>query len=179
MKSALTLPILSGIALAIMAGAAASHYQSVDNMVAFAGMTRANGMPSMSTGPARLVSSQQDARSIVEKLKRQNDSLEQTLAENEAALSTIPQQAGLPRITGSDSDMQRLLSELVTQNRYLRDQISETNRDLMTLQFQVDSHSTQFRPLNLAEDQFGDDRNLLAEPFEQDYIGVLPPSDLP
>ena len=62
MKSALTLPIVSGIALAIMAGAAASHYQSVDNMVAFAGMTRANGMPSLSTGPARLVSNERDAR---------------------------------------------------------------------------------------------------------------------
>ncbi len=38
------------IAIAIMAGAAASHYHSVENMVAFAGMTRANGMPSTTTG---------------------------------------------------------------------------------------------------------------------------------
>jgi hypothetical protein len=68
--------------------------------------------------------------------------------------------------------MERLLTELVTQNRYLLNQVSETNRDLMTLQFQVDSHSTQFRPLNLAEDPS-------PEPFEHDYIGVLPPSDLP
>lgn len=168
MKSALTLPILSGIALAVMAGAAASHYHSVDNMLAFAGMTRANGMPSISTGPARLVGNQRDAQSIVEELKRQNNSLEQTLAKNEDALSGIPQNAALPEISGSDNDMQRLLTELVTQNRYLLNQVSETNRDMMTLQFQVDSHSTQFRPLKQAE-----------EPFEQDYIGVLPPSDLP
>jgi hypothetical protein len=172
MKSALTLPILSGIALAVMAGATASHYHSVDNMIAFAGMTRANGMPSMSNGPARIVSNERDARTIVDELKLQNSTLEQTLAENEAALSGIPQHRGAPEITGSDSDMQQLLTELVTQNRYLRDQISETNRDLMTLQFQVDSHSTKFRPLNLAEDE-------PADSFEGDYIGVLPPSDLP
>jgi len=180
MKSALTLPIVSGIALAIMAGAAASHYYSVNTMVAFAGMTRANGMPSMSTGPARLVSNQRDARTIVEELKRQNDSLAQTLANNEVAISSMPS-ARTPEpqaISGSSTDMQRLLAELVSQNRYLRDQISETNRDLMTLQFQVDSHSTQFRPLNLAEDPSGP-QDSIAEPFEQDYIGVLPPSDLP
>ncbi len=70
------------------------------------------------------------------------------------------------------------LEELVTQNRYLLNQVSETNRDLMTLQFQVDSHSTQFRPLNLAENP-SDSKNLIAEPFENDYIGVLPPNDLP
>ena len=175
MKSALTLPIVSGIALAVMAGAAASHYSSVNNLIAFAGMTRANGMPSTSPGPARLVSNGQDARSIVAELQRQNESLEQTLAENEAAISAIPSQSERPVLSGSDNDMQRLLTELVAQNRYLRDQISETNRDMMTLQFQVDSHSTQFRPLNLAEDR----KDLIAEPFEQDYIGVLPPSDLP
>lgn len=178
MKSALTLPIVSGIALAIMAGAAASHHHSVDSMVAFAGMTRANGMPSLSAGPARLVSNKKDARTIVEELKRQNDSLAQTLASNEAAISSMPRASEQQAMTGSKSDMKRLLAELVSQNRYLRDQISETNRDLMTLQFQVDSHSTQFRPLNLAEDP-SDPRNLMPEPFEQDYIGVLPPSDLP
>jgi len=178
MKSALTLPILSGTFLAIMAGAAASHYHSVNDMVAFAGMTRANGMPSTSTGPARLVSNERDARTILNELKRQNNSLQQTLAKNEAAISAIPQRTSATPITGSGNDMQGLVAELVDQNRYLRDQISETNRDLMTLQFQVDSHSTQFRPLSLAEDDHALD-TLIAEPFESNYIGVLPPSDLP
>lgn len=171
MKSALTLPIVSGIALAIMLGAAASHHHSVDEMVAFAGMTRANGMPSTSTGPARIASNSHDARSLVDEMKRQNDSLQQTLAKNEAALSTMPRQDNMPGVAGNEGDLKDLLAELVTQNRYLLDQISETNRDLMTLQFQVDSHSTQFRPLTLIEDT--------TDEFEQDYIGVLPPSDLP
>lgn len=172
MKSALTLPIVSGIALAIMAGAAASHYASVNHMVAFAGMTRANGLPSLSPGPALLVGNERDARAMMEDLSRQNESLRQTLERNESALSEMPRVAGRQTASGNENDLQRLLAELVTQNRYLRDQISETNRDLMTLQFQVDSHSTQFRPLNLAEEAE-------EEPFEQDYIGVLPPSDLP
>jgi hypothetical protein len=178
MKSALTLPIVSGIALAMMVGAAASHYYSVETMVAFAGMTRANGLPSTTNGPVRLVSNEKDARSLVEELKRQNNALEQTLTKNEAVISKKPRLSENLAISGSSSDMQQLLAELVSQNRYLRDQIGETNRDLMTLQFQVDSHSTQFRPLNLAEDPAAP-KNLITEPFENDYIGVLPPSDLP
>ncbi|MEM1085039.1 MAG: hypothetical protein AAGI48_13085 [Verrucomicrobiota bacterium] len=176
MKNALTLPILSGIALAIMAGAAVSHYASVDNMVAIAGMTRANGLPSTSDGPALLVGSEHDARSVLNELKRQNDSLQRTLAQNEATLSSLPGNGGQQAITGSESDLKRLLAELVTQNRYLRDQIAETNRDLMTLQFQVDTHSDQFRPLNVNE---LDDSGFGDLPEIDTSIGVLPPTDLP
>lgn len=176
MKSAFTLPIVSGIALAIMAGAAASHYHSVDHMVAFAGMTRANGMPTMSSGPALLADGTQDAQSVVEELQRQNHSLQRTLASNDAALSSLPHEMAPQAVTGEDTDLKRLLAELVTQNRFLRNQVAETNRDLMTLQFQVDTHSEQFRPLKLNEEP-GDSFDDL--PAIDTAIGVLPPQDLP
>lgn len=59
------------------------------------------------------------------------------------------------------------LSQVETQNRDLLDQLAETNRDLMKLEFRVDTHSESFRPLPLVEEQ----------PFSNLDInnGVLPP----
>ena len=48
----------------------------------------------------------------------------------------------------------------------LRDQVAETNRDLMELQFRVDSHSREFRPLRSVQDS----------PYA-DSPGVLPPRE--
>ncbi len=48
----------------------------------------------------------------------------------------------------------------------LRDQVAETNRDLMELQFRVDSHSREFRPLRSVQDS----------PYAN-TPGVLPPRD--
>ena len=54
-----------------------------------------------------------------------------------------------------------------TQNRDLLDQLAETNRDLMKLEFRVDTHSESFRPLPVSEDR----------PFTtlNTEEGVLPP----
>ena len=59
------------------------------------------------------------------------------------------------------------MESLQNQNRDLLDQLAETNRDLMKLQFRVDTHSESFRPLPVSEDK----------PFTslEEEIGVLPP----
>ncbi len=60
------------------------------------------------------------------------------------------------------------MASVETQNRDLLDQLAETNRDLMKLQFRVDTHSESFRPLPISEDR----------PFsslDDEEIGVLPP----
>ena len=59
------------------------------------------------------------------------------------------------------------MASMETQNRDLLDQVAETNRDLMKLEFRVDTHSESFRPLPVSEDQ----------PFSSldEEIGVLPP----
>ena len=60
------------------------------------------------------------------------------------------------------------MASVETQNRDLLDQLAETNRDLMKLEFRVDTHSESFRPLPVSEDQ----------PFSslnEEDVGVLPP----
>jgi predicted RNase H-like nuclease (RuvC/YqgF family) len=79
-----------------------------------------------------------------------------------------------PLAMGDLSDQQEFFRDLVAEIRSLRqenhdlkDQIGETNRDLMKLEFRVDTHSESFRPLNLT-----------AEPEDTTYDdgpGVLPP----
>lgn len=59
------------------------------------------------------------------------------------------------------------IENLQNQNRDLIDQLAETNRELMKLEFRVDTHSSQFRPLPVTEDR--------QEAFRDDDQGVLPP----
>jgi predicted RNase H-like nuclease (RuvC/YqgF family) len=89
---------------------------------------------------------------------------------------TVPNEALAQKITSAEPDphqkqfFESLVSRmesLQNQNRDLLDQLAETNRDLMKLQFRVDTHSESFRPLPVSEDR----------PFTSldDEIGVLPP----
>jgi|GEM_PF-452598 len=174
MKTALV-PILSGVALALMAGAATTHYFSVKQMVSLAAQSPGNRL-----APTEPGSSTAHAMAAIEGLKRHQASLQQVLAGNEARLASID---GSLAPSPGDADLKRLLAELVAQNRYLRDQIAETNRDLMELQFRVDTHSEQFRPLKLDGDPSGGLHELDGYDIEDDAydtsIGVLPPLDLP
>lgn len=61
------------------------------------------------------------------------------------------------------------MNELRNQNRDLRDQMAETNRDLMKLEFRVDTHSESFRPLPVSEERI--------ETTFDEGSGVLPPLD--
>ena len=45
------------------------------------------------------------------------------------------------------------MNRVETQNRDLLDQLAETNRDMMRMQFRLDTHSESFRPLPVAEDK--------------------------
>ncbi len=61
------------------------------------------------------------------------------------------------------------MASMENQNRDLLDQLAETNRDIMKLEFRVDTHSESFRPLPVSE----------AQPFSslnnEPGLGVLPP----
>jgi hypothetical protein len=61
------------------------------------------------------------------------------------------------------------MNELRNQNRDLRDQMAETNRDMMKLEFRVDTHSESFRPLPVSEERI--------ETTLDEGTGVLPPLD--
>ena len=56
-------------------------------------------------------------------------------------------------------------------NESLRDQLAELNRDLMQLEFRVDTHSESFRPLPVNEEQIA---TTTEEPLEQE-ASLLPP----
>lgn len=88
--------------------------------------------------------------------------------------------SGEQQLSDSQRDFfENLIAEmraLKNENRDLRDQIGETNRDLMKLEFRVDTHSESFRPLPVSEQRFDTsfDTN-----FGDDLPGVLPPRALP
>ena len=65
------------------------------------------------------------------------------------------------------------------ENRDLRDQMAETNRDVIKLEFRVDTHSESFRPLPVAEDRFETTFDHTFDPRFQTPPGVLPPLDFP
>lgn len=168
-------PILCGTALAIMAGAAASHFSSVRQMImlADAGLIPTSTAPGLS---APETSSDSDTRAMIAEIRRQN-SLMQDQLDGDPAPAFASSSSG-------SGNLERILAELVATNRDLRSQLAETNRDIMELRFQVDSHSEQFRPLNAVEEpDYGVDPLYDSNPYgnepDSDSIGVLPPLDLP
>lgn len=88
-----------------------------------------------------------------------------------------PEPVAAPAPTNSSEEFFRSLvqefKDLKNENRNLQDQLEETNRDLMNLQFRVDTHSTQFRPLPM-KNEFRSLENPSRDELES---GVLPPLD--
>lgn len=73
----------------------------------------------------------------------------------------------------SEKFFEAMLAEmkaLKQQNQDLKDQVAETNRDMMEVQFRLDSHSESFRPLKIAPEP---------DTSHDDGPGVLPPRALP
>ena len=61
------------------------------------------------------------------------------------------------------------MENIQNQNRDLLGQIAETNRDIMKLEFRVDTHSESFRPLPVSEDR------PFSSSIDAEGPGVLPP----
>jgi hypothetical protein len=93
-----------------------------------------------------------------------------------AAVVTKPEQA--PPDAESVSIDKKTLDSLIAEiqrlgksNETLRDQLAELNRDLMQLEFRVDTHSESFRPLPVNEEQIA---TTSEEPIEEE-ASLLPP----
>lgn len=88
--------------------------------------------------------------------------------------------APAPLARGSEEEREfyaALLAEMKAlrhENKNLTDQIGETNRDMMKMEFRMDTYSESFRPLPVQERI--DDTTFGAEP---EYPGVLPPRATP
>ena len=93
-----------------------------------------------------------------------------------ATVETKPEQAPLnpESVTIDKKALDSLVAEirrLGKSNETLRDQLAEMNRDLMQLEFRVDTHSESFRPLPVSEEQIA---NSSEEPIDEE-ASLLPP----
>lgn len=143
------------VALACMIAAGASHWWSVKQLV------------ELFDAPEHVSRAMANKARQAEPVVTTNDK-EGTVKKPEIAAAPAPAtvlpagnaaHAAIPTETAA---MQEFYQELIremqhlrTQNRDLLNQVAETNRDLMKLEFRVDTHSEQFRPLPVAEDNFG------------------------
>lgn len=154
MKST-TIPIACAVALATMTTAALSHWWSVRQFVAAVHA----GMPLAATHP------HQPAAAISAPNPASPATPSATLAANHSSPARPSDQDGHQK--DFYEALIRKIENLQNQNRDLIDQVASTNRDLMQLEFRVDTHSSQFRPLPVTEER-------LDTTFE-DEPGVLPP----
>lgn len=164
MKSNL-IPIACGTALALMAGAAGSHWFSIRDMATLAAALPSDLAPAKAP---RLAPVPLPDDSLAKEAK-------EFLAQARKANVVSDRADAKPAATASDFDsrlekMLTLFQGTLEQNQELRDQIAGTNRDLQELRFQVDSYDGQFRPLKVEE-----------EPaiYDDGSAGVLPPIDTP
>jgi predicted RNase H-like nuclease (RuvC/YqgF family) len=148
-----TVPILCGAALAAMSTAGISHWWSVRQFVAMVD----SGLPVAATSAVALTKpAPAPAKPAPKPPEKPTPPV---------VAKTHPLEAGQKEF------YEALISKIESlqhQNRDLLDQMAETNRELMKLEFRVDTHSEQFRPLPVSEDR----------PFTtslEDEPGVLPP----
>jgi hypothetical protein len=146
-----TLPLICGVAVAAMCAAGISHWWSVRQF------SVAMNSPSPASRPPL---PEPAVLTAMEPAAKPAPAAEAKPVRTTAAAPPAEQQKFY------DALITRMES-LQNQNRDLLDQLAETNRDLMKLEFRVDSHSASFRPLPVSEDQ----------PFTSldSDIGVLPP----
>ena len=147
-----SVPMICGVALAAVSAAGFSHWWSVNQFVS--AVRGGLPLPVHATVPA---------------------GVPQAPAAASPAPVQLAAKRALPVIAANSESSQKAFYEsLVTrmeslqnQNRDLMDQVAETNRDVMKLEFRVDTHSESFRPLKVNEER--------SDTSFDDGPGVLPP----
>ncbi len=129
-----TLPLICGLTLAASLGAGVSHWWSVRQFVHLID-------PGIPSPPAR----------TVEPAAPQMPVLAQQASQRPAPAAAKPVDEKHQK-DFYEALIQKL-ARVETQNRDLLDQLAETNRDLMKLEFRVDTHSESFRPLPVVEEK--------------------------
>ena len=147
-----TVPTICGIALAAMSAAGFSHWWSVREFT----VAIHNGLP------------------VAPKVRVSDKPIEAAPAEKPEKPMLLAQAPKAPVAPATDEAQRKFYESLVqkmeslqNQNRDLMDQVAETNRDVMKLEFRVDTHSESFRPLKVNEER--------SDTSFDDGPGVLPP----
>ena len=148
-----TPPMLCGTLLILMVGAGLGHFLSVQEIVS-----------NFPAGPAQRIF---PAESSPKAPGKKDDNAP---VADDLAFVPVPQAGDAQRefFEGLLSEVRALRNE----NRNLIDQVAETNRDMMKMEFRLDTHSASFRPLPTAEDR---DRGDISSMPDDDFPGVLPP----
>lgn len=153
-------PIFCGTILAAVIAAGASHYWSIEKIV--------------SNHPSILMSEEIPENNSALPLPLPIPSSEPTTtAPPIVAIAKIEDSPAGSEEPHSEEFFERLIQELRnlrSENQALNNQIAETNRDIMKMQFQIDTHSESFRPLPASQER-GDTTYGL----DFDLPGVLPP----
>jgi hypothetical protein len=147
-----TFPTICGIALTSMVTAGISHWWTVREI--------SYACASGAIAPLQPSLPEDEAPPTIAPAPNTPVSLATTAAVNAPATAEVPPREFYEALLSRMESIQ-------TQNRDLLDQLAETNRDLMKLEFRVDTHSESFRPLPVSEDR----------PFTRldTDPGVLPP----
>jgi hypothetical protein len=158
-----TLPMICVTLLVAMMAAGVSHYWSVSEFVSRYPTTPATRiLPSVGTGENQRESPQAFPLAAA---TPSHSTAQETTAQKEF-------------FEGLLAEMRALRNE----NRNLIDQVAETNRDMMKMEFRLDTHSESFRPLPTSEGR--DDRTNnytgdLPAGLDNDFPSVLPPRASP
>ena len=164
MKSNL-IPIACGTALALMAGAAGSHWFSVREMATLAAVLPSDMAPAKDP---RLIPMPLPTDGLANQAKEFP-----AQARRNSEGSSHPANKPVIAATETDNRIEKLLTKLEEteeEKQELREQIASTNRDLQELRFQVDSYDGQFRPLKIEQEP---------APYDDGSSGVLPPIETP
>lgn len=149
----LLLPATCALATALMGGAVLSHHLGLAERIRH----------------ARLLAEQQGTAAIIAAEEPSGHARPAAVpasdSETLAFLRRIEGQVG--KIAGQVERLDKHVETADRAQQDLRDQVAETNRDLMELQFRVDSHSREFRPL----------RSVQESPYTN-VPGVLPPREV-
>jgi hypothetical protein len=151
MKS-FVIPVACSVALVSMSAAVVSHWWSVESFTAAVSLYP-KGPPTPAPPSAALAQASPP------------------LPATQRAVAVSPPVATPSR--AQKEFFEALLDEVKQirkENSALRDQVAETNRDLMKLEFRVDTHSASFRPLPTTETD-----PTIEPPIIDDGPGVLPP----
>ncbi len=134
-----TIPLICGLALAAMTAAGFSHWWSVRQFVSAIQI----GLPISS--PSRHAA------------QPTNPAVANTPAPILLTRQLPPNPSPIPPNEAAQKKFYEALiakmESLQNQNRDLLDQVAETNRDVMKLEFRVDTHSESFRPMPVSEDR--------------------------
>jgi hypothetical protein len=151
--------IFCGTLIAAMAAAGAVHWWSVTQLVTAV----RDGLPLPVRVPIQPVAAKIDGPTQTTTTRPDQP------ARSQARVDSLPDSTQ----KNFYESLIRKMEGLQNQNRDLLDQLAETNRDLMKLEFRVDTHSESFRPLPVNEELRDISTSVENSP------GVLPPKAQP